>query len=170
MQVHALSTLIEPVVRGAGLVFVGVEWVNQPGCPTLRVYVERPGGACVVVDECATLSRELSPLLDVEGGLSGRYFLEVSSPGMDRLLWTVADYERFIGSEVKVTVRPVLSQTRRVYKGTLLAVNQTAGQQSIDIQVDGLVHSLLVERLEKGRIIPDFSKALQKTREADKHE
>src|SRR5215813_9156183 len=96
----------------------------------LRVQIDRPGPASraedsVSVDDCATVSRELSAILDVEDVIPAAYTLEVSSPGLDRPLRRAADYERFAGRRAKIVTREkVDGQT--FFKGTLAGVDGEA--------------------------------------------
>jgi ribosome maturation factor RimP len=78
----------------------------------LRLFLDKPGGS-VTLDDCEKVSHLLSPVLDVENIIEGRYFLEVSSPGINRRIKKKADFERFIGSKVKMQLRfPVNGQRK----------------------------------------------------------
>ena len=82
-----LSALLAPTVASLGFQLWGLELISPNRRPTLRVYIEGDSG--VTVDDCATVSRHLSSVLDVEDPIQGEYTLEVSSPGIDRLLFTL---------------------------------------------------------------------------------
>ena len=124
---------------------------------TLRLVLDRPaaeGEAGVTVDDCAAVSREASALLDVEDFASGRYVLEVSSPGLDREFYRDADYERFAGRKVKVTWRLPASGAKRTDVGRLASVDLTAGRFTLATGGDPLtIHlsDVITTRLE-----PDF--------------
>jgi ribosome maturation factor RimP len=117
MMIGELQTLIEPAVTALGYELWGCEWVGAgKNQRLLRVYVDSENG--VNVDDCSKISRQISAILDVEDPIEGRYLLEVSSPGIDRPLFTVAQCRRYIGQMVSARLRvPVLG--RRNFKGTL---------------------------------------------------
>ena len=101
-----LGALLGPTIEALGYELVGVEMTGGGG--TLRVYIDREEG--ISVDDCARASREVSAVLDVEDPIRGTYTLEVSSPGVDRPLFSEADFKRFVGSQVRLqmsTPRPV---------------------------------------------------------------
>ena len=101
--IHAdLEAEFAAVAAGSGCELVHVDFRGG----TLRVTLDRPDGG-VTVDDCATVSRELSALLDVHEFGNRRYVLEVSSPGLDRPLYRPEDYERFHGHLARVTFRPL---------------------------------------------------------------
>jgi len=106
---------VEFLLRGAveerGLELVHVQYLAQQRSPMLRVYIDKPGG--VTLDDCQTVSRQASVLLDVEDLISDRYVLEVSSPGLDRPLFRVEDYTRFSGRKVRLTTRQKIDSRRR---------------------------------------------------------
>lgn len=91
---------IKPVVEEENLELVDLEFSGGGPASVLRVYVDRSAG--VTVDQCAHLSRKISDLLDMDDLISGRYRLEVSSPGLDRPLVSGADFKRKIGKKVRV--------------------------------------------------------------------
>jgi len=104
--VDEIWTICEPAIRELGLELAEVEYVRAPGGAVLRLYIDREGG--VTVADCAGVSREVGHLLDAEDVMEGRYFLEVSSPGVDRVLRKPEHFEKFRGREVRVrTKEPV---------------------------------------------------------------
>ena len=114
-----LRTLLEPSIDGLGLELVAVEWMGGPRRGTLRISVDRAGG--VSAQDCAMVSRRISPILDVEDPVSGAYQLEVSSPGMERPLQRIEDFERFKGYRARIRLESGLA--RRRYTGRLLGVS-----------------------------------------------
>src|SRR5690606_29174508 len=98
-----IAGLLSPTVASLGLELLGVEYLPSPGGALLRLYIDRPGADAadeaqgVGIEDCEAVSREVSARLDVEDPISGNYTLEVSSPGVDRLLFTPAQFERFLG-------------------------------------------------------------------------
>lgn len=142
-----LTRLVEPVVTGLGFEFVGVEFDAHQRI--LRVYIDAEQG--IVVDDCSKVSHQLSGLLDVEDPIPGNYHLEVSSPGMDRPLFTLEHFERFKGSEARVQLtRPVSG--RRRFKARLQGVAGDNvllldGETSFEIPFD---------TIDRARIVPSF--------------
>lgn len=118
--------MIEPIARAHGAEVVDVEFKNESGW-TLRIFVERFGAeaqklstkdAAVDLELCANIARDLSPALDVEDPIPGRYNLEVSSPGIERALKKEADYVRFNGEKAKLKLRTAVSG-QKVLVGTI---------------------------------------------------
>src|SRR5579863_3743364 len=117
-----LHERLASVVTGMGYEFVGCELQRQHYNSLLRIYIDSATG--VTLDDCTRVSRQLSAMLDVEDPIQGRYTLEVSSPGLDRPLFQIAHYQKYIGSQVKVRVKVPLND-RRHFTGTLLKVEGT---------------------------------------------
>jgi ribosome maturation factor RimP len=111
-----VARLIEPVLANLGLRLVRVRMSGASG-RTLQIMAERPDGS-MTIDDCQTASRAISPLLDVEDPVSGRYDLEVSSQGIDRPLVRPADFERWAGHEAKIEML-VPQDGRRRFRGIL---------------------------------------------------
>jgi len=137
--------IVESTVVDEGCELVAVDISGGDRGQTLRLFVDAPGG--VTIDQCATISRALSPVLDVENPLSGAYRLEVSSPGMDRPVETAEDFERFSGLRAKIRLYPGVE--RRRYTGTLLGV--VDGHVQID--VDGEVFNLSLHEIDRARLV-----------------
>ena len=111
-----LQQLIEPAVRAVGLALWGVEFHVKGVHSLVRVYIDGPDG--VTVDDCALASRQIGSVFDVEDPIAGEYTLEVSSPGLERPLYTLEQYRQFVGSRVKLRLR-VPFDGRRGFTGTL---------------------------------------------------
>jgi ribosome maturation factor RimP len=142
-----LREMIEPGIRALGFELVDVEYAAAAGHNVLRVYIDRPQG--VTVDDCATVSRQVSALLDVEDPIREPYLLEVSSPGLDRPLVKRADFERFAGETVKVRMREAVLG-RKNFKGTLVGVEGEA----VLVDVDQERFSLPLAGIERARLVP----------------
>lgn len=111
-----IAHIVEPVVAGLGYRLVRVKLSALDGM-TLQIMAERPDGT-MSVDDCENLSRDLSPVLDVEDPIDREYNLEVSSPGMDRPLVRRSDFDRWTGHRAKVELfRPI--DGRKRFKGML---------------------------------------------------
>lgn len=167
-----LEELIRPVVEGLGYEFWGMEHIAQGKHSLLRIYIESLHAAPVsetelteqgqlvneavsesgiALGDCERVSRQVGAILDVEDPISGDYTLEVSSPGMDRALYALSQYERFKGSMVAIKLR-MPYEGRRKYNGTITSVEG----QDVVIQVDQEEFLFPVEAIEKANIIPQF--------------
>jgi len=142
-----LVELLDPVVQGMGYELVGVEFDGHQR--TLRVYIDRPEG--ITLDDCSAVSYQLSGVLDVEDPIPGRYQLEVSSPGMDRPLFTRAHFERFAGEVVRLQLNRPLEGRRR-FKARLQGVE---GDEILLQDEDKLIR-IPYESIEKARLVPAF--------------
>src|ERR1700686_1250456 len=116
-EVERVREIAERVALSSGLEVVEVELRGGGKARMLRIVIDKPAG--VTHEDCVHLSREMSPILDVEDVVPGSsYLLEVSSPGLDRKLLRAADYERFTGSRVKLTTRSPVAGNRH-FEGRL---------------------------------------------------
>jgi len=148
-----LNTLLKPLVEDLGYEFVGLEYHTQPQQSVLRVYIDAENG--VGLEDCERVSREVASLLDVEDPISGHYTLEISSPGLDRPLFTPEQFARFTGEQAKFTVySPV--DGRRKFKGCILGVDD--GQ--VRMEQDGAEVALSFENIAKARLVPDYETLL----------
>lgn len=121
-EVGEIERLVAPGIDAAGYDLVRVRFTGG-GAPILQIMAERKDRRPVTVDDCATISRLVSALLDVEDPLSDAYVLEVSSPGIDRPLVRIGDYTRFNGFEAKLeTDHPIGGQWR--FRGRLKGVRE----------------------------------------------
>jgi ribosome maturation factor RimP len=165
-----LITLTEPLLATLGYELVDIEYAATRSEATLRVYIDWPDGQMpreaaaqpddgtrafdgIGVEDCERVSRELSALLDVEDPIAVPYQLEVSSPGMDRILRTPAHYRRYLGERALVELA-VARDGRRRYTGGLTRV----GDDDFDLNVDGSVVTFRFGEVEKTRLAPDWSR------------
>ena len=118
-----VAAIVEPVIEDLGYRLVRTMISAANGC-TLQIMAERPDGT-MTVEDCETISRAVSPALDVEDPINRAYHLEVSSPGIDRPLVRAGDFERWAGHEVKVELAVMLDGRKR-FRGTLLGVKDGA--------------------------------------------
>jgi len=145
-----LLKLIEPVVEGLGFECVGVEYSSHPKNGFLRIYIDSANG--VLVEDCTSVSHQVSGVLDVEDPIVGEYKLEVSSPGMDRPIFKVKQFERLIGQTVKVHLfKPV--EGRRNITGVIEKVEG----DDIYLQQDEQVYKVAFQAMSKARLEPDYS-------------
>ena len=145
--------LAAPVVEGAGLELVDVTYAEGHGRAVLRVFIDKPGGVTgVTIDDCAKVSRELGAVLDVDDTLSTRYSLEVSSPGLDRVLKKEKDFLRFSGREVKIRTREPRDD-RRNFKGLIQGV-ENGGVVIVDSA--GRRVAIPLEDIERANLVPEL--------------
>jgi ribosome maturation factor RimP len=130
----AMRELIEPIVTGHGLELVDVERHQGRAPWRVRVIVDTPAGdGRVAIERCAEVSREIAVNLDASDAIPVAYTLEVSSPGFDRVLAREKDFERALGSEVKIETRAPIAGRRR-FKGKLTAFGSGAASVAVDGQ------------------------------------
>ncbi len=115
-----VERLISPAIEAMGFEIVRIQLLGKEK-RILRIMAERRDGGAMLVDDCAEISRAVSAVLDVEDSISGTYALEVSSPGIDRPLVRIGDFERFAGYEAKVEMDRLIDGRKR-FKGRLLGV------------------------------------------------
>lgn len=116
-----IGAIAEPVLRDLGYELVRVRVSGQNGC-TVQIMAERPDGS-MTIDDCALVSQSLSPLLDVEDPVEGDYHLEISSPGIDRPLVRLRDFQRWSGSEAKIELTQLLDGRKR-FRGVIAGVTE----------------------------------------------
>jgi ribosome maturation factor RimP len=112
----------------------------------LRIYIEHEDG--IAVEDCEKVSRQVSAVFDVEDPISGEYTLEVSSPGIDRPLFTANQFEQYAGSDVSLRMREPV-EGRRKFKGLITEVRDGV----IALEVDGLIYDLQHADVEKAHIV-----------------
>jgi ribosome maturation factor RimP len=136
-----LAADIERQVGELGYELVELEVAGNRARPILRVYIDRPGSVpgepAVSLDDCTAVSRGLEPMLDAYEGLSDRYVLEVSSPGVERPLVRPRDWSRFAGQEVSVRGRAALAGKARRLDGELLGTKGDEGNESVRLRLAG---------------------------------
>lgn len=143
-----LLELLEPVVGGLGYELWELEYVTRQGGGLLRLYIDSNAG--IGLDDCARVSRAVSAVMDEADPIAGAYTLEVSSPGLDRVLRTQSHFARCIDALVRVELSRLLNGRKR-FSGRLLAAE--AGQ--ITLQVDDDRVELPIEAIHKARVVPE---------------
>lgn len=164
----ALEEVIVPVVRNLGYTFVGLEYLRQGKNALIRLYIDQPNG--VTADDCGRVSRQVNAVLSVESGDSGDrvvnlevkrvmkedYILEVSSPGLDRILFTLDQFEEQIGKKVAIRlIAPI--EGRKNFKGriqsvqngeiTVLCEEKAEAEEGINIPFS---------EIDRARIVPEW--------------
>lgn len=146
----ALQAIIEPTVVAMGYELLGCLYLPQGRFGILRLYIDSPSG--ITVDDCEAVSRQVSAVLDVEDPIASHYSLEVSSPGLDRPLFSKAHYERFIGEQVYIRLDVPL-ENRRNFKGVLRAVEG----EDVIVDVDGKAYSIPLNRIVRANLLPNYT-------------
>ena len=153
MSLQILNELLQPLVEDLGYEFIGLEYNPNPKHSVLRIYIDHENG--VGIQDCETVSRETAALLDVKDPIRSHYNLEVSSPGLDRPLFTPAHFSEFTGSEVQINLYAP-QDGRRKFSGPILS----AGESSVNIEQDGSEVTLEYDNIAKAKLIPDYEKIL----------
>jgi ribosome maturation factor RimP len=134
--VRRLWEIAEPLVVSEGMEIVDVEFRDGgKKAKVVRFFLDKPGGPSL--DDLTRVSRQLSDLLDVEDPVAGPYTLEVSSPGVNRVLKRPSDFARFVGKRIRVHTREWV-RARRSFLGTLKAVSEgdiVVSQEGVDIAI-----------------------------------
>jgi ribosome maturation factor RimP len=142
-----LIALTEPLLLQLGYELVDLEYAPGRAHSLLRVFIDRREG--VGIDDCERVSREVSALLDVEDPVPTRYTLEVSSPGLDRVLRTPEHFQRFVGERVRLELLQP-REGRRRYTGRLQALSA----EGIELNVDGAMVSVPFADIGRARLAP----------------
>ncbi|WP_437881611.1 ribosome maturation factor RimP [Pseudomonas sp. LRF_L74] len=148
-KLEQLQALLAPVVESLGYECWGIEFLSQGKHSILRVYIDHANG--ILVEDCEAVSRQVSGVLDVEDPITTEYSLEVSSPGMDRPLFTLEQFSAHAGEQVKIKLRSPF-EGRRNFQGLLRGVEE----QDVVVQVDDHEYLLPIELVDKANIVPTF--------------
>lgn len=131
--VNEIYEMVKPIADELNYDIYHVEYVKENGELYLRIYIEKDGG--ITLSDCEVLSRRVSDLMDEKDPIKDPYFLEVSSPGLNRTLFTEEHYKRFIGREVMVKFTKSVDGKKNI-KGILKEVNE----DSIVVEADQLIN------------------------------
>jgi ribosome maturation factor RimP len=150
--VERISQIIGPSIEAMGYELVRVQ-LSGGQRPTLQIMAERTDDAAMTVDDCADISRTVSALLDVEDPITGAYRLEVSSPGIDRPLTRLKDFDRFTGFDARVETREPIDGRRRFtgvlrgLEGELVRVDTEQGSVALPFAAIQRAKLVLTDRL-----------------------
>jgi ribosome maturation factor RimP len=144
-----LVGLVEPLLERLGYELVDLEFSGGRGSAMLRVFIDRQAG--VGIEDCEVVSREVSALLDVHDPVATGYRLEVSTPGLDRVLRTPAHYARFAGAQVAVELA-VPREGRRRYTGRLLQ----SDADGMELMVEGAAVAFPYREVAQARLVPEW--------------
>ena len=144
-----LRSLIEPVVTGMGFELWGLEHLTQGRFSILKIYIDAEKG--IEVDDCASVSRQVGSLLDVEEPLKGQYTLEVSSPGMDRRLFTFEQFDLMKGSKVKLKLNKPFDGKKR-FNGLLIGTED----KDVVLRVGEEETLFPYEMIDRANVVPEI--------------
>lgn len=108
------------VAQKSGIEFIHCQIAGTKRNPTVRLFIDKPGG--VTLEDCADISREVEAILDKDDFIPTSYVLEVSSPGIERELFKLADFERFVGQDARIKTRQAIGGQRN-FAGRIAAVS-----------------------------------------------
>ena len=141
-----VCTIVEPVCESEGMELVHVEYQKEPAGRILRLYIDKPGG--VTLEDCAATSRQVSDLLDIYMEGKDSYRLEVSSPGTNRPLGRVEDFNKFKAYSARIkSLQPINGQKN--FKGTLMGIEDS----TVKIMVNDQPIAINIEDIAKARLI-----------------
>ncbi|MEE8059867.1 MAG: ribosome maturation factor RimP [Pseudomonadales bacterium] len=144
-----LADLVAPVTEALGYELWGIEYLSHGQQAVVRIYIDSPDG--IDVDDCAKLSRQVSSVFDVEDPIMGEYTLEVSSPGMERPLFTLEQFSRYIGENIKIRLR-IPFEGRRKFSGQMIGVEDG----DVVVTVDEHEYLLPFDLIDKAHIVHRF--------------
>lgn len=146
-----IEMLIQPVIEDMGYELVGIEYTSSGKHSVLRVYIDTDQG--VGVDDCEAVSRQLSSIFDVEDPITMSYNLEVSSPGIERPLFHIGHYQRFLGNDISLRLlRPINGQ--RKFKGAIGSVSEK--NNSIELMTELGSIDLDIDLIDKANLVAYF--------------
>jgi len=147
--VQKLQDLVQGSVEDLGCELWGIECQRVGRYLTVRLFIDKESG--VSVEDCADVSRQVSAVLDVEDPIADKYNLEVSSPGLDRPLFTLNQFERYLGQEILLHLRIPVAD-RRKWQGQLAKIEN----DMITLIVDGKEQVLAFGNIQKANVVPKF--------------
>jgi ribosome maturation factor RimP len=163
-----VAAIVEPVLGGIGYRLVRIKISGLDGC-TVQVMAERPDGS-MTIEDCETVSRALSPVLDVADPIDRAYRLEVSSPGIDRPLVRRSDFERYAGNQARIEMAVAIAGRRR-FRGMLLGTEGETARIRRDDAAPGEANEVLLpidEMAEAKLVLTDalIAESLRRDKEA----
>ncbi|MGC8604035.1 MAG: ribosome maturation factor RimP [Desulfomonilaceae bacterium] len=150
-----LWAMIEPVLEPDGIELVELEYGLLGGSWTLRLYIDTLSG--VTIDDCAMVSRQVGALLDLENPINHHYNLEVSSPGINRVIRKPSDFERFSGRQASVRTAQKI-EGRKNFMGILRGIQDN----SVLMEVQNKIVEIEMENIEKAHLVTSPEEILKK--------
>jgi len=146
-----IKDMIRVQLEEDGYELLHVEMRSEGGSPILRIYADSPSG--ITVDDCADISRKIAVLLDVEDPVEGKYTLEVSSPGIERPLFSEQDYLNFMGREIRLSTRNKIDNQRK-FRGFI----ESFENGELKLSLEGKSINIRFEEIKKANLVYDFEK------------
>lgn len=144
-----VTSLVMPVIEGAGMELVDLEYRKEGSGWVLRLFIDKESG--VTLDDCTDISKEVDAVLDVEDIIHHEYHLEVSSPGLNRPLKKEEDFKRFTGKLAKIKTFEVIGGSRN-FKGRIVSCENGI----VSVNVDGVVHEIPIIKMAKANLEYEF--------------
>ena len=149
LQLKQIKELVRPAVEALGHELWGCDYIPQGKYSVLRVYIDGANG--VTLDDCSEVSRQVAAVLDVEDIIKGKYNLEVSSPGIDRQLYELAQFHRYIGQEIKLKLHAAIEGKRNMKCDLLDVVEDElkilVDKQELHVPFASVAKANLVEKI-----------------------
>ncbi|KAA3640989.1 MAG: ribosome maturation factor RimP [Proteobacteria bacterium] len=149
MKQKQLTTIIQPVITDLGFDLWGIEYMPQKSGALVRIYIDHEQG--ITVDNCADCSREISAVLEVEDPIKSAYVLEVSSPGLDRVLFDEKQFSLYIGEQAKVKLTQPVNGSRKI-TGTIKSVID----DEITLVNETDEYTFIINNVMKARLQPQY--------------
>ncbi len=156
-KLNELTQMLRPSVEALGYELVGVEYIGQGKHSVLRIYIDHENG--INVDDCASVSHQASGILEVEDPIKSAYTLEVSSPGVNRPLFSMAHFQTVVGETIDLRCH-VGIDGRRKFKGEL----KKAQDEQVTLVVDGQEYLLNFSDIDKANVEANFDKLLSQNK------
>ena len=143
--------MLEPAVKAAGCELWGIEFISQGKHSVLRLFIDSEDG--ITLDDCEAVSHQVSAVLDVEDPIKTEYNLEVSSPGLDRPLFTFAQFARYVGEEMQVRLKMAVAGRR---KFTARLEKADADKQTLTFAENEDSWEVSITQVDKANLVPVF--------------
>ncbi len=148
-QRENLQELLRPGVEALGFELVGIDFQPREKNTLVRLYIDSAQG--VRLEDCEAVSRQVSGILEVDDPISGRYTLEVSSPGLDRPLFDLSHFKQYMGKKSRVKMI-VEVNGRKNFTGIIKAVSDTV----VTLLVDDSEFELIFDDIKSARLVPEY--------------
>lgn len=142
---HEIIKIVSPAIEDLGFALVMVEFKGG----VLQILAENPETGNLGIDDCTTINKAISPLLEVEDPIAGAYTLEISSPGIDRPLVKAEDFGRYAGFEAKLELDMPLENGQKRFRGKIIQ----SDKEFVTLMVDGVEHKLELINIKKARLV-----------------
>lgn len=153
-RTEALIEMLEPAVKVAGCILWGIEFISQGRHSILRVFIDKEDG--ITLEDCEAVSHQVSAVLDVEDPIKTEFNLEVSSPGLDRPLFTFAQFAQFVGEEVQVRLKMAVAGKRKFTARLEKAENDVLTFSLNKGSANEELWDVSVAQVDKANLVPVF--------------